>query len=83
MTKEVLADADSAAKSVMKAWLAQLKDIGARRTIPEKIASTDHLSFIAVGTYVAAMRAAPFPARRSCHDLHRSQRPISAKYAAA
>ncbi len=68
MTIKVFADADSATKSVMEAWVARLKDIGVRRTIPQKIGSTDNLSFIAVDV----------PG-----FIHRSQRSISAKYAAA
>jgi carboxypeptidase Q len=37
------------AKSLFDAWLAPLKDIGARRNVIEGITNTDHLSFKAVG----------------------------------
>ena len=43
------AEGNSAAKSVLDAWLAPFTDLGARRNIPEKIGNTDHLSFIALG----------------------------------
>jgi hypothetical protein len=37
------------AKPLFDAWLAQFRDIGARRNVNLKITSTDHLSFIAAG----------------------------------
>jgi carboxypeptidase Q len=40
---------NAAVKPIFDAWLAPLTDIGARRNVIEKIGSTDHLSFIAVG----------------------------------
>jgi Zn-dependent M28 family amino/carboxypeptidase len=43
------AQGNSAAKSVFDAWLAPLKDIGAKKNSPESIGSTDHLAFTAMG----------------------------------
>ncbi|MEO8624659.1 MAG: M20/M25/M40 family metallo-hydrolase, partial [bacterium] len=43
------AESNSAAKSVLDAWLAPLKDVGGRRNVIEKIGNTDHLSFTALG----------------------------------
>jgi carboxypeptidase Q len=37
------------AKPLFDAWLAQFRDIGARRNVNMKITSTDHVSFIAAG----------------------------------
>jgi Zn-dependent M28 family amino/carboxypeptidase len=37
------------AKPLFDAWLAQFRDIGARRNVNMKITSTDHMSFIAAG----------------------------------
>jgi carboxypeptidase Q len=37
------------AKPLLDAWLAQFRDIGARRNVNMKITSTDHMSFIAAG----------------------------------
>ena len=42
-------EGNTAAKSVLDAWLAPLKDVGSRRNIIEKIGNTDHLSFTALG----------------------------------
>ena len=36
-------------KPIFDAWLAPFRDLGARRNVIEKIGSTDHLSFIALG----------------------------------
>ena len=38
-----------AVKPIFDAWLAPLKDLGARRNVMAKIGSTDHLSFTALG----------------------------------
>ncbi|MDB4914328.1 MAG: peptidase [Gemmatimonadetes bacterium] len=43
------AEGNLAAKTVLDAWLAPFKDLGARRNVPEKIGNTDHLSFTALG----------------------------------
>jgi carboxypeptidase Q len=43
------AEGNAEAKAVLDAWLAPLRDLGARRNVMEKIGSTDHLSFIALG----------------------------------
>ncbi len=40
---------DEAVRPVFDAWLAPLKDIGARRNVIEGVGATDHLSFIAAG----------------------------------
>ncbi|MES2179973.1 MAG: M20/M25/M40 family metallo-hydrolase [Gemmatimonadota bacterium] len=42
-------EGNAPAKALFDAWLAPLKDVGARRNIIEKIGNTDHLSFIALG----------------------------------
>jgi carboxypeptidase Q len=40
---------DEAVRPVFDAWVAPLKDIGARRNVIEAVGATDHLSFIAAG----------------------------------
>ncbi len=40
---------NQAVRPIFDAWLGALKDIGARKNIMDKIGSTDHLAFIAVG----------------------------------
>lgn len=40
---------NAAAKPVFDAWLQPLKDLGMRRNVMEKIGSTDHLAFTALG----------------------------------
>ena len=40
---------NAAVKPVFDAWLAPFRDLGARRNVMEKIGSTDHLSFTALG----------------------------------
>jgi carboxypeptidase Q len=40
---------NSAVKPIFDAWLAPLKDLGARRNVMQKIGSTDHLAFTALG----------------------------------
>ena len=40
---------NASAKPVFDAWLQALKDIGMRRNVMEKIGSTDHLAFTALG----------------------------------
>jgi hypothetical protein len=42
-------EGNAAAKTIFDEWLAPLGDLGARRNVMEKIGSTDHLSFIALG----------------------------------
>ena len=42
-------EGNTAAKSVLDAWLAPFADMGARRNVIEKIGNTDHLSFTALG----------------------------------
>ncbi|HEY2379016.1 MAG TPA: M20/M25/M40 family metallo-hydrolase [Gemmatimonadaceae bacterium] len=42
-------EGNAAAKTIFDEWLAPLRDLGARRNVMEKIGSTDHLSFIALG----------------------------------
>ncbi|MEP6991325.1 MAG: M28 family peptidase [bacterium] len=42
-------EGNAAAKAVFDTWLAPLSDLGGRRNIMEKIGSTDHLSFTALG----------------------------------
>jgi hypothetical protein len=43
------AEGNTAAKSILDAWLAPLTDVGARRNVIEKIGNTDHLAFTALG----------------------------------
>ncbi|HEY7236892.1 MAG TPA: M20/M25/M40 family metallo-hydrolase [Gemmatimonadaceae bacterium] len=40
---------NAGAKTIFDEWLAPLRDLGARRNVMEKIGSTDHLSFTALG----------------------------------
>jgi Zn-dependent M28 family amino/carboxypeptidase len=40
---------NAAVKPIFDAWLAPLKDLGARRNVMAKIGSTDHLAFTALG----------------------------------
>jgi carboxypeptidase Q len=40
---------NAAVKPIFDTWLKPLEDLGARRNVMDKIGSTDHLSFIAVG----------------------------------
>ncbi|MEO5589072.1 MAG: M20/M25/M40 family metallo-hydrolase, partial [Gemmatimonadaceae bacterium] len=42
-------EGNTSAKTLFDSWLAPLKDLGARRNIIEKIGSTDHLAFTALG----------------------------------
>lgn len=42
-------EGNAAAKTIFDEWLAPLRDLGARRNVTEKIGSTDHLSFTALG----------------------------------
>lgn len=43
------AEGSDAAKSVLDDWLAPLRDFGVRRNVIQKIGSTDHLAFTALG----------------------------------
>ena len=43
------AEENPAAKAVLDEWLAPLTDVGARRNVIQKIGSTDHLAFTALG----------------------------------
>ena len=40
---------NAAVKPLFDAWLAPLRDLGARRNVMAKIGSTDHLAFTALG----------------------------------
>ena len=42
-------EGNAAAKQIFDAWLAPLRDTGARRNVMEKIGATDHLAFTALG----------------------------------
>jgi carboxypeptidase Q len=42
-------EGNASAKTIFDEWLAPLRDLGARRNVMEKIGSTDHLSFTALG----------------------------------
>lgn len=42
-------EGNTSAKQLFDAWLAPLTDLGARRNVIEKIGSTDHLAFTALG----------------------------------
>jgi len=42
-------EGNAAAKTIFDEWLAPLRDLGARRNVMEKIGSTDHLAFTALG----------------------------------
>ena len=42
-------EGNAPAKAIFDEWLAPLRDLGTRRNVMEKIGSTDHLSFIALG----------------------------------
>jgi carboxypeptidase Q len=43
------AEGNAAAKAIFDEWLVPLRDLGVRKNVMEKIGSTDHLSFIALG----------------------------------
>jgi Zn-dependent M28 family amino/carboxypeptidase len=43
------AEGNAAAKAIFDEWLAPLRDLGARKNVMEKIGSTDHLAFTALG----------------------------------